>query len=211
VRCAAGVVLIDEAYADFSEDDVIALALASDRALVLRTLSKAWGMAGLRIGFAIGPAELIREVEKSRGPYKVGALAEAAAVAALERDAAWMRAGVDQVRRNRDRLAEALDRIGTPPLPSAANFLLVPLPARLGTATDAGARLRAGGVAVRPFRALPSIGEAIRVTIGPWPMLESFLAAFTRLLEAPDQPPAPRPLAESAATPHAHGSTRGDR
>lgn len=191
-RDAAGVVLIDEAYADFADaasdsgvggDDFVGFAVASTRTIVLRTFSKAYGLAGLRAGFAIGPAELIREIEKSRGPYKINALAEAAATAVLEQDGAWVRKRIDTVRENRGRLAIELARLGLVPLPSAANFLLVPLPDWAGTALDLGARLAAEGVAVRPFPALPRVGDCIRVTIGPWPMLQTFIDALARLLE----------------------------
>ena len=83
------VVVLDEAYADFAEDSFIQHARESDRLLVLRTLSKIYGLAGLRVGFAVGPKSLIEEVEKSRGPYKVNQVAEAAAVAALEDRSGW--------------------------------------------------------------------------------------------------------------------------
>ncbi|MGH7553107.1 MAG: histidinol dehydrogenase [Longimicrobiales bacterium] len=182
-RETRGVVLIDEAYADFADDDFIAFAVSSSRAVVLRTLSKAWGMAGLRIGFAIGPEPLIREIEKSRGPYKVNAAAEAAAVAALHHDADWVGANIAAVRENRARLSAALSALGLQPLVSATNFVLVPLPPVLGVGQALVAKLRESGIAVRGFPDLPRIGDCIRITIGPWPMLQSFLDALTCLLD----------------------------
>jgi histidinol dehydrogenase len=186
-RETRGVVLIDEAYADFADDDFIEFAISSKRAVVLRTLSKAWGMAGLRIGFAIGPEALIREIEKSRGPYKVNAVAEAAAAAALRQDGDWVSANIAAVRENRARLADALTTIGFRPLDSAANFVLVPVAPELGSATALVARLRESGIAVRPFPNLPRIGDCIRITVGPWPMLQSLVDALTGAIHPPSR------------------------
>jgi histidinol-phosphate/aromatic aminotransferase/cobyric acid decarboxylase-like protein len=138
-------------------------------------MSKAFGLAGLRIGIAIGPAELIHEIEKSRGPYKVNNLAEAAAGAALSRDGAWVRAQAATVKQNRARLATELTNSGYTVLPSGGNFLLVRVP-KPKTAQALSSSLRARGVAVRPFPALPQLGDCIRITIGPWNLLERFLS-----------------------------------
>lgn len=174
-RDAAGVVLVDEAYADFAREDFVASAVSSDRTVVLRTMSKAFGLAGLRIGFGVGPASLVAEIEKSRGPYKVGGVAEAAALAVLSRDMGWVRDRVADVLDTRERIAGELARRGTPAYDSAANFLLVPVP---GSAAEWNLRLRRRGVAIRPFGALPGAGECIRVSVGPWEMMERFLSAF---------------------------------
>jgi histidinol dehydrogenase len=176
---AAGLVLIDEAYADFAGDDMAAFAAASDRTVVLRTLSKAFGLAGLRLGFAVGPAPLVAEIEKSRGPYKVSAVADAAARAVLSHDLGWVRDRVREVQQNRDRLAAELGGRSVRCWPSAANFVLAQVP---GTAGDWNGRLRALGVAARPFAALPQAGECLRVSVGPWPMMARFLEAFDDVL-----------------------------
>ncbi len=183
---ATGVVLIDEAYADFTEHpSAIDLATRSDRVLVLRTLSKAYGLAGLRIGYAIGPAPLIREVEKSRGPYKVTAAADAAARAILREGRDWVRDIVAQTVRNRERFASELERMGFRALPSAANFVLIPLGASGGappTAAELTSALREQGIAVRAFPGLPGLGDSIRVTIGPWESMRRFLDALRETL-----------------------------
>jgi histidinol dehydrogenase len=176
---AAGVVLVDEAYADFADDDMAGFAAASDRTVVLRTLSKAWGMAGLRVGYAVGPAPLIAEIEKSRGPYKVGGVAEAAALAVLSRDGAWVAARVAEVRQNRERLLGELAARHVRAWPSSAKPALLQM---AGPASGWNGRLRARGVAVRPFAGLRHAGECLRVTVGPWPMMERFLAAFDDVL-----------------------------
>lgn len=169
-----GIVLLDEAYADFADGGLAREVVNSRRMLSLRTLSKAFGVAGLRVGFAIGPAALIVELEKSRGPYKVNAVAEAAALEVLRNDRDWVRAGIEQVRRNRARLQEHLAHDGVHVLNSGGNFLLMQTPAPYTAETLAGT-LRAKGVAVRAFPALPHLGDCIRVSIGPWELMERFL------------------------------------
>lgn len=172
------VVLFDEAYGDFSGDSLARRVVEHPRAMVARTFSKAYGLAGLRVGLGIGATDLIGEVEKSRGPYKVSRLAEAAAVAAMGDASGWVEGIVDEVVENRARLAGELERRGYTPLPSAANFLLVPVPQ--GEAKPRSDALRTHGVSVRPFRDCLELGDALRVTVGPWPLMERFLEAWDR-------------------------------
>ena len=169
------VVLLDEAYADFAGESMIPRVVHHPRALVVRTLSKAFGLAGLRVGLAFGSEGLIREVEKSRGPYKVSRLAEAAAVAALLDEEGWVEETVAACLDHRERLAAALGARGLTPLPSRTNFLLVPVAD--GRAVELALALRDRGVAVRPFPDCPDVGDALRVTVGPWPLMERFLGA----------------------------------
>jgi len=171
---ARGLVVLDEAYAEFAGGEWIRESARRENLLVVRTLSKAFGLAGLRIGYAAGPVALVREVMKARGPYKVGALAERAAVAALRTDREWVRSRAADAVAARARFAAALPSLGLAALPSAAHFVLVPVP----DATAAAEALRARGLSVRPFRALTGIGDALRITAGPWPLMESALAAL---------------------------------
>lgn len=188
VRDAAGVVVLDEAYADFALDSLARESADSDRLVVLGTLSKCFGLAGLRVGYAVGPAELIREIEKSRGPYKVNSAAEAAALAALRDDLEWARRNIEEVRSNRNRLAEELAEQGLVTWPSAANFLLMQVPEDWSgpgegqLAKRFASALSERGVAVRPFPDLPQAGHCIRVSIGPWSLLQEFLEALRSVL-----------------------------
>ncbi len=181
-RHAAGIVLLDEAYAEFAPESFADLAGRYERLLVVRTFSKAFGMAGLRVGYAAGAAPVVGMVERARGPYKVSALAERAVLAALAdaRDAlGWVREHARLAIEIRDSVAIALTAMGLPPLPSAANFLCIPA----ADAAHLSARLRARGVVVRQFSALPSEpralaevdGAALRIGIGPWEMMRRFL------------------------------------
>lgn len=180
------ILLIDEAYADFADDDFLERAASTRRVVVVRTLSKAFGLAGLRIGFAVGSPQVIAEIEKSRGPYKVSRPAERAAIAAIEDREGWIPQVVAEVREERERLRSELVARGVTPLPSGANFLLLPLGKLPRGARQAGeftAALREHGVAVRPFPGLPDIGEAVRISIGPRDEMDFFLQAFDAALD----------------------------
>jgi histidinol-phosphate aminotransferase len=173
-----GVVLLDEAYAEYAGESLVASAPARGNLLVVRTLSKAFGLAGLRIGYAAGAQRLVQEVEKSRGPYKVNALAEAMGVAALTGGLPWVQEQVREVVQSRERMVGGLRALGLSPLPSAANFLLFPVPEALAVA----ARLRELGVGVRAFPALRGVGDSLRLSLGPWRLMEPALAALGKVL-----------------------------
>lgn len=177
----AGLLILDEAYAAFAEADFARFAAESRRTVSLRTFSKAFGLAGLRVGYAVGPAPLILEIEKSRGPYKVGGVAEAAAVQVLSADLAWVADTVERTRRNRQRLAQELNRLPVRTWPSHGNFILLQLPGGR-SAVGTNDALREHGIAVRAFPALPHGGECLRVTIGPWPLMQRFLEALKAVL-----------------------------
>src|SRR4029434_867573 len=174
IEHAPGIVLIDEAYGEFIDGGRVSEAPAHRQVLVTRTLSKAFGMAGFRIGYGTGAASLIHEIEKVRGPYKENTPAERVVVCVLREDISWMREMVARAVENRERFAGALRAHGLDPLPSAANFLLVPI----SNAALVARHMRERGVAVRPYPDLPGIGDALRITIGPWSMMELALDAL---------------------------------
>ena len=176
------IVIVDEAYIEYGGESVVTLIRDHPRLLVARTMSKAFGLAGLRVGYAIGMPALVAEVEKSRGPYKVSVVAQAAAVAALGEGIEWVRERVSLTIEGRDRLAKELVERGLSPIDSAANFVLVPL----SGATTIARAMRERGVAVRPFENLPRVsealdatnGSALRITIGPWDMMAEALTVL---------------------------------
>ncbi len=183
---APGIVILDEAYTEFATRNGVDLLARSDRLLVTRTMSKAFGLAGLRVGYAVGSPTLVAEVEKSRGPYKVNALAERAALTALSADMEWVRAHVAAAIESRTRLVTALHALALEVIDSESNFVLVPV----AGAVHIAARMRELGVAVRPFQGLPAVspalsrseGEALRISVGPWAMVETALAALRTAL-----------------------------
>ncbi len=179
---APGIVILDEAYGEFTSAPGFSLATRYSGLVVLRTLSKAFGLAGLRVGYAVLDPSLRAALETVRGPYKVNAAAAAAATAALTEGLDWMHARADEAVVNRNRLAERLTATGFTPLPSAANFLCVPCRDAAGVA----ARMLGRGFALRVLRQLPPItpalaasgGSALRIAVGPWDAMERLLVGL---------------------------------
>ncbi len=184
-------VILDEAYAEFAGETLLPWAPHRHNLLVARTSSKAYGLAGLRCGFGVGGPEVALEIEKSRGPYKVSRLATRAVAAAVRDADGWMERTVAECVANRARLREELRRRGLQPLESRANFILFAAPR--GSARGDALALRELGVAVRPFTGIPGFDQGLRVTVGPWPMMEVFLTSLDRLLATAD--PDERPVA----------------
>jgi histidinol-phosphate/aromatic aminotransferase/cobyric acid decarboxylase-like protein len=150
----------------------------------VRTCSKAFGLAGLRCGFAVARPDVALEVEKSRGPYKVSRLTTETAAAAVRDASGWTPKVVAECLTNRSRLFAELARRGLRALESSANFILFAAPSVSfgGSGADDAAALRENGIQVRPFKDIPDLGDALRVTVGPWPLMERFLAALDRRL-----------------------------
>lgn len=143
----AGVLVVDEAYVEFAPDGSSAVQLLDvlPNLIVTRTMSKAWGMAGLRLGYAVTSPAIVAALRIVRLPYHLSAISQAAAVAALAHRAQLL-APVSEVVHERDRFQEWLAARGIPFTPSEANFVLIgPLPDAHGVFTD----LLADGVLIR--------------------------------------------------------------
>ncbi|MBC8086492.1 MAG: histidinol-phosphate aminotransferase family protein [Phycisphaerae bacterium] len=169
-----GIVIVDEAYAEFANSSWAKQAPREERLLVFRTMSKAFGLGGLRIGYAVGRPELLREIDKASGPFKVNAIAERVASATVQHGLPWVRDRVKDAQVARGALRESLITMGLKPLPSEANYVMVPVPNALAVA----AHMRASGIAVRAFTALAVVGDALRITVGPEHMIQRCLAAL---------------------------------
>ena len=173
------ILLVDEAYADFAKTNCVPLATAAKNrnVIVMRTLSKSFSLAGLRLGYCIGPEDLIDALYKVKDSYNVDALAQAVALAALN-DLKWMRANVSKVRRTRTRVAKELARRGWDVPPSESNFLFV-RPAHR-PAAELFEALRAQNIFVRYFKG-PRTGDRLRITIGTDAEMDTLLAALAQL------------------------------
>ncbi len=155
-------VVVDEAYAEFTDDrSFIGEVATRDNLVVLRTLSKGHGLAGFRIGYAVAPSTLAREIGKVRGPFRLNALSELVGVAALD-DPSFVRESAAAVRAERPRLAALFEAHGFHVFPSDANFLLVRPPV---DARELAAALARRGVHVRDFAG--DLAPFLRVTVGP--------------------------------------------
>jgi len=182
------IVVLDEAYCDFASDFAAARSVdythsiehvrAERNVVVLRTFSKAHGLAGMRVGYGIGPSVLMQYFHRMRTTFSVTAMAEAAAIAALD-DSEHFQKTISNNRRGAEFLMSRLGEMGYRPVPTFANFIY------FDTGEDAAAlskRLQGEGVIVRPLGPW-GIPTAIRVTIGTPEQNETFISALARATE----------------------------
>ena len=158
-----GLVVVDEAYADFSGQTSLPLLKEYGNVVVIRTFSKSYGLAGLRVGLGFGPAELLAEMEKVRDYYNLDRLAQAGAEAALL-DQDWLRHICDRVASTRDGLTVKLREMGLTVYDSGANFVLVRF-ADAARARQVFEQLRQRTILVRYFNSR-GLDDCLRVTIG---------------------------------------------
>ena len=177
-RTFPGVVLIDEAYVDFAPVDCMALAKKMGNVLVLRTLSKSFALAGLRVGYVVGHKALIAAMFKLKDSYNVDMLAQRLALAALA-DIKHMRRTAARIARNRARLARGLSRLGCAVAVSAANFLWVN-PGAISAAAYFAA-LRRRKILVRYFPG-PRTGTHVRITVGTGRECDALIGATAAIL-----------------------------
>src|SRR6267154_565181 len=174
-------VVIDEAYVDFGAETAIPLVASHRNILVVQTMSKSRALAGLRVGYAIGDADLIEaltRVKDSFNSYPLGRPAQAGAIASLE-DEAYFQQSRARVIEGRERLDHGLVLLGFDVLPSSANVVFARHPAREGAALAAALRQRA--VIVRHFSA-PRISDHLRITVGTDGQIDRLLAALSEIL-----------------------------
>lgn len=158
----AGVVLVDEAYAEFADESCLPLLRTRANVIVCRTLSKSYALAGLRFGYALAAPELIAEMTKVKDSYNCDAVSIAAATAALE-DQDHARDIWQRIRAERRRLADALTARGYDVLPSQSNFVFARPPQ--GEAGAIYRALKGRGILVRFFDQ-PGISDRLRITVG---------------------------------------------
>ena len=159
----SGVLVVDEAYVDFADGDAMALVGEYENVIVLRTLSKGYSLAGLRLGFGIAQPALLEGLIKVKDSYNVDAVACAAGAAAMA-DQACKNANADKVRASRAKLTADLEALGFVVLPSQSNFMLV-TPPESAAAGDLYEALKARGILVRYFKQ-PRLDDKLRITVG---------------------------------------------
>lgn len=173
-RRLRGVLLIDEAYADFADENHSVLFKKHPNVLVTRSFSKSYSLAGMRVGFALGRRPLIEALMKVKDSYNVDRLAQAAAEAAFL-DSGYLRKTVRRIRRTRKRLETGLRRRGWEVLPSAANFVLG-RPAGF-SAVEVFRHLRRHKVLVRHFPGKRT-GGWLRISVGTDKEIDFLLRAL---------------------------------
>jgi histidinol-phosphate aminotransferase len=180
------VLVLDEAYREYVDQpaplDSVALLGHRPRTVVLRTFSKAYGLAGLRCGYAITTPELARHMDRVRAPFNVSMVAQEAALAALG-DEDYLQASVTLNRRNRSWLSTELRRRGFTVTPSQTNFVLVDFGEH---AAEVYQGLRARGVLTRPMRGY-GLPTCLRIGVGLAEEHTQLLSALDALLDPCDQ------------------------
>lgn len=174
--------IVDEAYFEYVQDPDYPDSLgdhAEDRAiLTLRTFSKLYGLAGLRIGYGVGPKELIGLMQRVRQPFNVNAPAQWAALAALD-DVEHVKRSLEVNRQGLDYLQSEFNRLGLEFVPSQANFILV----RVGKGQEVFQQLLGHGVIVRPTTGY-RFPEHVRVTVGTMPENRKFIETLEKVMRS---------------------------
>jgi histidinol-phosphate aminotransferase len=158
----SGILAIDEAYVDFAEENALNLTKKYSNVIVLRTLSKGYSLAGLRLGFGIGNPVLLAELHKIKDSYNVDALAYAVGAAAIA-DQDHKTANAEKIKASRAKLAVSFQELGFDVWPSQTNFLLVRPPN--GDAERIYQTLKVRGILIRYFNQ-PRLEDKLRISVG---------------------------------------------
>ena len=175
-------VVIDEAYVDFGAESAIGMTAKHDNLLVVQTFSKSRSMAGARLGFAIGAAPIIADLNKikySTNPYNINRITQAAACAAIDEDD-YYRKNAGIIEENREFTVKELEKLGFEVVPSKANFIFIRSDDIDGE--ELYKELKERKILIRHF-SIPAISQYNRVTIGTKEQMKSFLKEVKALLD----------------------------
>jgi len=178
----SGVLVIDEAYVDFTEENALALVKEYENAIVIRTLSKGYSLAGLRLGFGVANPKLLHGLFKVKDSYNIDAIACAIGTAAIT-DQAYKNACVAKIKASRTKLAIDLKKLGFRIWDSQTNFLLTQPPA--GNAEYLYQKLKERGILIRYFKQ-PGLEDKLRITVGTDEQNQALVEALIDLLETGD-------------------------
>lgn len=160
IAAPSSIVLVDCAYEEFADVPLTQSAIALPNAVVVRTFSKAYGLAGVRVGYAIGSREVIESMRAAGSPYSVSGISVQIASAAIQNGGEQLRQAVERVRFERVALASEINSLGGEALCSQANFVL----ARVGDAPRLWSQLSSRGIAVRKFSESGELACSVRIT-----------------------------------------------
>ena len=180
-RQCEGVVILDEAYADFADDNGLELLKTNDNLIITRTFSKSLSLAGLRVGLGFMDPQLAIQMHKVRDSYNLDRLSQAGAVAALNNLGAF-KTNITAICDQRQRLTAELENRGFTVLPSQANFILATVPQPGLTASQWLQNLREKGYLIRYFGDDPSLQDKIRISIGSKEEMDGLLTAVDELI-----------------------------
>ncbi|MEH2314042.1 MAG: histidinol-phosphate transaminase [Nostoc sp.] len=186
----SGVLVIDEAYVDFTEENALGLVKEYENVIVIRTLSKGYSLAGLRLGFGVANPKLLQGLFKVKDSYNIDAIACAIGSAAIT-DQAYKNACVAKIKTSRTKLATDLKQLGFHLWDSQANFLLAQ--PREGNAEYLYQKLKERGILIRYFKQ-PGLDDKLRITVGTDEQNQALVEALIYFLET-------RPLAKILESP----------
>jgi len=170
--------LVDEAYADFSEQNCLSLVAQCDKIMISRTLSKSYALAGLRFGFLVAQPHLIEQFVKVKDSYNTDALSIAGATAAID-DTVWLKDNLAKIRATRERLTSGMRSLGFAPVDSQANFVWNPhpeIPLR-----PLYEQLKAQGVLVR-YMNYAGWGDGLRISVGTDGQIDACLGLLKSMI-----------------------------
>ncbi len=176
-RNCAGLLVIDEAYADFADQNALQLVKKYDNVVVTRTFSKSYALAGMRLGLAIARPEIIAALDKIRDHYNLDRLAQAACVAALQ-DQTYFRESCRKIIETREWFTMELNAIGYSVVPSQGNFVFASPPDKNGKRVYDGLFER--NILVR-LLSDPLLAHGLRISIGTRKEMETTLAAINKI------------------------------
>ncbi|MBD6617865.1 histidinol-phosphate transaminase [Komarekiella sp. 'clone 1'] len=179
----SGVLVIDEAYVDFAEENALALVKEYENVIVIRTLSKGYSLAGLRLGFGVANPKLLHGLFKVKDSYNIDAIACAVGTAAIT-DQAYKNACVAKIKASRIQLATDLKQLGFRVWDSQTNFLLVQPPQ--GNAEYLYQKLKEQRILIRYFKQ-PGLDDKLRITIGTEEQNQTLVKALSNLPIFPDE------------------------
>lgn len=168
-----GILVIDEAYVDFASETALPLLQECSNVVITRTFSKSYGLAGLRVGFAMADAAIIRILDSIRDSYNVNRVSQAGALAAFE-DSGYYEDVIQRIIATRQRVSEILQQRGWKCLPSQTNFIFAAPPSGL-QATIGFEHLKQNRILVRHFPSHPLTADYLRISIGTDEQMNSLL------------------------------------
>ncbi len=170
--------LVDEAYVDFAETNCLRLVAQNEKIMVSRSLSKSYGLAGLRFGFLVAQPQIIRELVKLKDSYNCDALSIAGATAAID-DQAWLVETRDKMLATRRRLADGMRALGFRTVESQANFVWCTHPTLPVKPFYEG--LKAQRILIR-YMDYPGWGDGLRISVGTHDQIDACLAELQRMI-----------------------------
>ncbi len=178
-----GLVVVDEAYVDFARYSVTDWMEEFDNLIVLRTFSKAFGLAGVRLGFAVSNQSVIKYIEQVTPPFNVNIIAQRVVALALQ-NLNYFKQRIKYIVRERERLRNVLaETDGVVPFPSDANFVLFRIIKKGISSSTVRDKLRSRNVLVKDKGYAPLLQNCIRVTVGTREMNDAFVSALKEVLE----------------------------